>query len=239
MFYGGVPKVIMCDNLKAAVAKPLWFDLSLNKTVSDITTHYDTSVLSARPRKPRDKGKVEGAVRIVERWIVVLEARLWRDARLRNRQVFSIEALNVAIAELVDDLNARTMLRIGRSRWNSFENIDQPALSRLPEAPFEYAEWTRAKLYPDYHIEVLHGLYSVPHGLIGRQVDIRMTLRMMQIFHTHDRVAFHHRRDRQGGRSTIKEHMLPSPRRNAITPPGADIALVATPTCWKQQGRQP
>ena len=69
-FFGGVPKAIVCDNLKAAVAQPLWFEPSLTKTFSDMATHYDTTVLATRPRKPRDKGKVEGAVLIVERWIL-------------------------------------------------------------------------------------------------------------------------------------------------------------------------
>jgi len=115
-FFGGVPKAIVCDNLKAAVAKPLWFEPSLTKTFSDMATHYDTTVLPTRPRKPRDKGKVEGAVLIVERWIL---------ARLRNRQFFSIEALNVAIGELLDDLNARTMRRVGRSRRDLFKEIER------------------------------------------------------------------------------------------------------------------
>jgi len=194
-FFGGVPKAIVCDNLKAAVAQPLWFEPSLTKTFSDMATHYDTTVLPTRPRKPRDKGKVEGAALIVERWIL---------ARLRNRQFFSIEALNVAIAELLDDLNARIMRRVGRSRRELFEEIERPALSPLPEAPFEYAEWKRAKVHPDYRIEALHGFYSVPHRLIGRQVDVRLTHRMIEIFHNHERVAVHHRRGQRGGHSTVK-----------------------------------
>ena len=119
-FFGGVPKAIVCDNLKAAVAKPLWFEPSLTKTFSDMATHYDTTVLPTRPRKPRDKGKVEGAVLIVERWIL---------ARLRNRQFFSVEALNVAIAALLEDLNARTMRRLGRSPLRSLLRPSSRVLS--------------------------------------------------------------------------------------------------------------
>jgi len=180
-FFGGVPKAIVCDNLKAAVAKPLWFEPSLNKTFADMATHYDTTVLPTRPRKPRDKGKVEGAVLIVERWIL---------ARLRNQQFFSIAALNGAIAELLVDLNTRTMRRVGRSRRELFDEIEHPALRPLPDMPFEYAEWKRAKVHPDYHVEILHGFYSVPHRLIGRQVDIRLTHRMVEIFCNHDRSPF-------------------------------------------------
>ncbi len=96
-----------------------------------MAAHYDTSVLPTRPRKPRDEGKVEGAVLIVERWILV---------RLRNIQFFSVEALNAAIAALLVALNARAMRRINRSRRDLFDEIEQPALQALPLEPFEYAE---------------------------------------------------------------------------------------------------
>jgi hypothetical protein len=151
------------------VAKPLWFEPSITKTFADMAAHYDTTFLPTRPRKPRDKGKVEGAVLIVERWIL---------ARLRNMQFFSVEALNAAIAELLVDLNDRPMRRIGRSRRDLFEEIERPALCALPSEAFEYAEWKQAKVHPDYHIDVLHSFYSVPHRLIGKRVDVRLTHRM-------------------------------------------------------------
>lgn len=96
-FMGGVPKAIVCDNLKAAVVKPLWFEPSLTRTFSDLAAHYDTTVLPTRPRKPRDKGKVEGAVLIVERWIL---------ARLRNRQFFwccHVNSPNLQVGKLFVD----------------------------------------------------------------------------------------------------------------------------------------
>ncbi|RWD24156.1 MAG: IS21 family transposase, partial [Mesorhizobium sp.] len=96
-------------------------------------------------RKPRDKAKVEGAVLIVERWIL---------ARLRNRSFFSIAELNAAIAELLEELNNRPMRHIGQSRRELFEEIERAALKPLPAAPFEYAEWKSAKVHPDYHVEV-------------------------------------------------------------------------------------
>ena len=209
-FFGGVPKAIVCDNLKAAVAKPLWFEPSITKTFTDMATHYDTTVLPTRPRKPRNKGKVEGAVLIVERWIL---------ARLRNMQFFSVEALNAAIAELLADLNARPMRRIGRSRRDLFEDIERAALRALPPEPFEYAEWKQAKVHPDYHIDVLHSFYSVPHRLIGKKVEVRLTHRMVEIFHNHDRVAVHARRGTRGGHSTVKEHMPKAHQRHGgMTP---------------------
>jgi transposase len=209
-FFGGVPKAIVCDNLKAAVARSLWFEPALTRTFADMAQHYDTTILPTRPARPRDKGKVEGAVLIVERWIL---------ARLRNMRFFSIEALNSAIADLLADLNARPMRRIGRSRRQLFDEIEQSALQSLPETAFDYAEWKRAKVHPDYHIEVLHSFYSVPHRLIGRHVDVRLTHRMVEIFHNHDRVAMHARRGQRGGHSTVTEHMPKAHQRHgAMTP---------------------
>jgi len=98
-------------------------------------------------------------VLIVGRWIL---------ARLRNMQFFPVEALNATIAKPLVDLNARPLRRIGRSRRDLFEKIERPALRDLPPEPFEYAEWKRARIHPDYHIDVLHRFYSVPHRLIGK-----------------------------------------------------------------------
>ena len=107
--------------------------------------------MPARPRKPRDKAKVEAAVLIVQRWIL---------ARLRNRRFFSLAELNVAIRILVDDLNARLMRKLGASRREFFDTIDRPALMPLPAEPYQYAEWRRARVAPDYHVEVQIGLIA-------------------------------------------------------------------------------
>jgi hypothetical protein len=146
-FFRGAPKAIVCDNLKAAVMKPLWFEPAITQTFADMATHYDTTVLPTRPRKPRDKSKVEGAVLIVERWIL---------ARLRNMQFFSVAALNIAIAELLAEMNDRPMRRIGRSWRELFEDIERPALRDLPPKPFEYAEWKQAKVHADQQPGVQH-----------------------------------------------------------------------------------
>lgn len=173
-FFGGVTKAIVCDNLKAGVAKALWFEPTLNATFAAMAEHYDTTILPTRSRKPRDKGKVEGAVLIVERWIL---------ARLRNRTFFSLAELNSAVAELLEELNNRPMRHVGKSRRELFEEIERAALRPLPATPFEYAEWRSAKVHPDYHVEVDKTFYSVPHRLIGRTVQVRLTHRVVEIFH--------------------------------------------------------
>ncbi len=209
-FFGGTPKAIVCDNLKAGVTKALWFEPTLNRTFEAMAEHYDTTILPTRSRKPRDKAKVEGAVLIVERWIL---------ARLRNRHFYSLADLNAAIAELLEDLNNRPMRHTGKSRRELFEEIERAALRPLPSTPFEYAEWKSAKVHPDYHIEVDKTFYSVPHALIGTKVDVRLTHRVVEIFQHHKRVAAHKRRSQRSGHVTVNQHMPKAHQRHAgMTP---------------------
>ncbi len=218
-FFGGVPKAIVCDNLKAGVVKPLWFEPTLNQTFAAMAEHYDTTILPARIRRPRDKGKVEVAVQIVERWIL---------ARLRNRRVFSLTELNEAIALLLTELNDRPMRHVGKSRRQMFEPIERQALAALPSEPFEYAEWKGAKVHPDYHIAVQHTFYSVPHHLIGRRVQVRLSHRAVEIFYKHKRVASHIRRGERGGHVTVPEHMPKAHQRYANRTP-RNLITRATP----------
>lgn len=217
-FFGGVTRSIVCDNLKAGVAKALWFEPTLNSTFAAMAEHYDTTILPTRVRKPRDKGKVEGAVLIVERWIL---------ARLRNQRFFCLADLNAAIAVLLEDLNNRPMRHVGKSRRELFEEIEQAALAPLPAAPFEYAEWKTAKVHPDYHVEVERTFYSVPNSLIGGRVDVRLTHRVVEIFHDHKRVASHVRRLARSGHVTVAEHMPKAHRRYANTTPESLIRQAA------------
>lgn len=214
-FFGGVTGAIVCDNLKAGVAKALWFEPTLNQTFAAMAEHYDTTILPTRSRKPRDKAKVEGAVLIVERWIL---------ARLRNRRFFGLADLNAAIAVLLEDLNTRPMRHIGKSRRQMFEEIERSALPALPATPFEYAEWKSAKVHPDYHVEVDKTFYSVPHALIGRRIDVRLTHRVVEIFQNHRRVASHVRRSQRSGHVTVNAHMPKAHQRYANTTPASLIA---------------
>ena len=151
---------------------------------------------------------------IVERWIL---------ARLRNRTFFSLGALNAAIAELLEDLNNRPMRHVGKSRRVLFEEIERAALAPLPAVPFEYAEWKTAKVHPDYHIEVDKTFYSVPHRLIGSTVQVRLTHRVVEIFHDHQRAASHVRRSQRSGHVTVNEHMPKAHQRYANTTPASLI----------------
>ena len=217
-YFGGTPGSIVCDNLKAGVAKALWFEPTLTATFAAMAEHYDTMVLPTRPAKPRDKGKVEGAVLIVERWII---------ARLRNQQFFDLGVLNAEIAKLLEMLNGKIMRHVGRSRREMFEEIERATLRPLPVERFEYAEWKTAKVHPDYHVAVDRNFYSVPHGLIGKKVDVRLTQRVVEIFHDHKRVASHMRSSQRGFHITVNAHMPKAHQRYADRTPASLIERAA------------
>jgi transposase len=203
-FLGGVPEVIVPDNLKSAVSKAHRYEPDLNPTYQDFATHYGLAVIPARVRKPRDKAKAEGGVLLVERWIL---------ARLRHHQFFSLRELNAAIAEWLQVLNARPFKKLEGSRLSHFESVDRPALRPLPERPYEFAEWRKARVAPNIHIEVESHYYSVPHTLVKRQLDVRLSASTVEVFHHGRRVAAHPRSPRRGAYTTVKEHMPEAHRR--------------------------
>jgi len=166
-FFGGVPEVVIPDNLKAGVTHPCYYEPDLNPTYLDMATHYGTAVIPARLRRPRDKAKVESAVGVVERQVL---------APLRNRTFFNLTELNRAIRQLVDKLNDKPFQKLEGSRRSLFEELDRPALKPLPGRRYEFAEWKKAGVNIDYHIEVDHNYYSVPYALVRKEVEVRLTL---------------------------------------------------------------
>jgi transposase len=197
-FFGGVPQIIVPDNLKSGVNKPCRYEPDLNPTYNDLALHYGTAVIPARVRKPKDKSKAEVAVQVVERWIL---------ARLRNRTFFCLAEANAAIAGLLGDLNSRPFKKLPGSRREAFETLDQTVLRPLPEKPYEFAEWKKARLNIDCHIEVLGHYYSAPYQLCKQQLDVRLSATTVECFHKGKRVASHPRAYRKGGHSTTTEHM--------------------------------
>src|SRR5690606_12116075 len=155
-FLGGVPELVVPDNLRSGVSKAHRYEPDTNHTYQDMASHYGVAVLPARVRKPRDKAKVEGGVLVVERWIL---------AALRHRQFFSLRELNAAISELLVTLNNRPFRKLPGCRREHFEQLDRPALQPLPGESYVYAEWKKARVHIDYHVAVDGHYYSVPHVL--------------------------------------------------------------------------
>jgi transposase len=199
-FFGGVPQILVPDNLTQGVKHANWYEPDLNPTYLELAQHYDVAVLPARVRKPRDKAKVEVGVQVVERWIL---------ARLRNQTFFSLASLNRAITDLLVELNNKPMEHLEKSRKQLFEELDRPALRSLPQQPYEYATWKTARVNIDYHVEFEKHFYSVPFGLIHQEVQIRASERLIEIFHKSkvQAIATHPRNRTPGRYSTQAAHM--------------------------------
>lgn len=195
---GGVPEIVVPDNLKAGVNRAHRYEPELNRTYADMARHYGVAVIPARAARPRDKAKAEVGVQVVERWIL---------ARLRHQTFFELGTINLAIENLLVDLNARPFKKLPGSRQQLFASLDRPALKPLPAQAYEYAEWKHARVNIDYHVEVQGHYYSVPYTLIKQQLDVRVTERVVELFHKGKRVASHRRSTHKARHTTITAHM--------------------------------
>jgi transposase len=214
-YFGGVPRLLVPDNLKAGVRSACYYEPDLNPTYHDLAVHYGTAVLPTRRQKPRDKAKVEAGVQVVERWIL---------ARLRKLSFFSLEELNQEIRRLLDWLNDRPFQKLEGSRRSLFESLERPALLPLPERPYEFARWKKARVNIDYHVVVENHYYSVPHTLVGEQVDVRLTASTVEILHSGRRIAAHARSHRKGGFTTEPGHRPKAHQKHVEWTPSRIIA---------------
>lgn len=208
-YFGGVPKIIVPDNLKAAVAKP-GANPKINRAYLEFAEHYGTVIMPARSLHPRDKPKVEVSVQIVQRWIL---------ARLRHQQFFSLGELNQEIRRLCDELNVRKFKKMPGSRQERFEQEEKGHLQPLPTIRFEWATWSaRQSVGADYHVSVESAWYSVPFHLVGEVVEARSTLKVVEIFHRGTRIAGHERTE-AGKTRTDPSHQPPHHRAYAERTP--------------------
>jgi len=197
-FFQGVTEILVPDNLKDAVTRSCRYEPDLNASYREMAEHYGTVIIPARVGKARDKAKVESGVLQVERWVL---------APLRHRAFFSLAELNEAIAKQLEVLNNRPFEKLEGTRKSLFESLDKPALKPLPLHRFVFAEWSKAKVNIDYHIEVDHHYYSVPYQLIHERVDVRLTDVTVEVLFKNRRVALHRRSYVKGGYTTLPEHM--------------------------------
>ena len=160
--------------------------------------HYGIALIPARPKKPKDKAKVEVGVLIAKRWILAV---------LRNRVFYSLGELNAAIGELLEKMNAKKMVKCKQSRREQFEALDKPNAKPLPSKPYEYADWRRPTVNIDYHVAVENHYYSVPHRYRQEQVHARLTSTTVELFHKGERIAAHPRSFDKFRHTTLKEHM--------------------------------
>ena len=210
-FFGGVPELVVPDNLKSGVSKACRYEPEINPSYADMSRHYGVAILPARPYHPKDKAKVEVAVQVVERWIL---------ARLRHLTFFSLADLNKAIFKLLEELNNRPFKKMEGSRKSHFESLDKPALKPLPASRYEYSRWIKARVAIDYHLEIEKHYYSVPHNLVGQEVDVRLTASVVEVLHKGHRVASHPRSFNKYQRSTTHDHMPKAHQKHLEWTPG-------------------
>jgi transposase len=202
-YFGGVTALTIPDNLRSGVSRPDRYEAEINPSYRELATHYDTCVIPARVRKPRDKAKVEAAVLVAQRWILAV---------LRHRMFHHLEDLNVAIAQLLPKLNDRMMRHVRQSRRELYERLDRPALKPLPSQHYEYAEWKQVSVNIDYHVSFEDHYYSVPYTLVGETLWCRATQRTIELLRKGERITSHPRSFVKYRYSTHPEHRPASHR---------------------------
>lgn len=219
-FYGGCPQLLIPDNTKTGVTRACIYEPDLNPTYQEFAIHYRVAVMPARPRKPRDKAKVENAVQVVQRWIVM---------RLRHRRFFSVREANEAIRELLTYLNHRPFRkRLEECRASLFTKIDRPALQPLPSERYDLSLWSQARVNIDYHVAFDGNWYSVPYALTGKQVEVRSTPTTVEIFYRGKRVASHLRSHERNKPITQNEHRPKSHQAHLEWPPSRMVNWAAS-----------
>lgn len=197
-FWGGVTSAVVPDNTRTAVTNANYYEPELHPTYQEMAEHYGVAILPTRVGRPRDKAKVENAVLQAERQIL---------GPLRDRRFFSVGEINGAIEKLLVELNDRPFQKLAGSRRSWFEDLERPALRPLPPEPYEIADWRKAIVNLDYHVQVDWRFYSVPYRLVKQQVDAKLTGSTVQVFLKGKRVALHKLVAARGGYSTDPAHM--------------------------------
>ena len=209
-YFGGLPQVLVPDNLKSAVTTA-GKTPKIQRAYADLARHYGLAVLPTRPLRPRDKASVESGVKFAQQRIL---------ARLRHQHFYSLDELNAAVATSLDEANDRPMVKDGLSRRQRFDQLERAVLRPLPPEPYVYAEWIVVPTVPkDYHIPVAGHFYSVPHALIGKKVEVRVTEGTVEVRHQQKTVAHHPRQTELGKHTTAATHQPEAHRAQADRTP--------------------
>lgn len=204
-FFGGVSLIFVLDNLKSGVTKADRYEPLVNRSYEDLLSHLNAVAIPGRPRKPRDKAKVENGVQQVERWVL---------APLRDRILIGLHEARSAVAERIEKLNARPFQKMAGSRLSVFLELEQPVLQPLPKQGWVSTEWKEVKVNIDYHVEIDRHFFSVPYRLIGEELDAKITPRLVEIFRKGLPVTSHRRRT--GRMYTTKPEHMPSSHREHL-----------------------
>ena len=200
-YFGGVPAILVPDNLKTGVIKHTRETVVLNKTYEDMASHYNTVIIPTRVRSPQDKALVENTVGKLTTYII---------AKLRNYQFFSMEEYNDQLLIELDKFNKKKFQKKDGSRYSIFKDFEQSALQPLPKYPYSLCEWKKAKVQRNSHIQVNKNFYSVPYELLGKEVDVKISSVNLEVFFNQNKVCEHKLFIEKRGRyCTDPSHMPP------------------------------
>ena len=198
-YFGGAARLLIPDNCKTATMSNTCYETILNRSYQELAEYYGIAIVPARVRKPQDKSAAEASVRLVETWII---------AALRDMKFFSLQEVNEAVAEKLEELNNREFKQHTGTRRSAYLEEEQAYMLPLPAAPFEAAVWSAAKVPNDYLVSDGRNKYSVPYNLIGEKVDIRVTKTIVEVYFHDSRVASHRRLQTKQREPLMKlEHM--------------------------------
>jgi transposase len=198
-FFGGVPRVVVPDNLKSAIIfNDKKHGIVINESYADLNRHYSVAIEPARPYKPKDKPKAEQGVQAIQRYIL---------ARFRHHKFFSVDEINQAFAPLLDRYNNKIVKHLEKSRTQLYHEIDKPYLNPLPANRYVYKQFKIAKVDQSYHVHLLKCYYSVPFKYIGEEVNVWYSSQSVYIYYKHKLIATHPRLRIMGRKSTLHEHM--------------------------------
>ena len=207
-YFGGVARLLIPDNCKTATMSNTRYETVLNRSYQELADYYNTAIVPARVRRPKDKSSAEASVRFAETWII---------AALRDRNFFSLNEVNEAVAEKLEELNSREFKQRPGTRRSAYLEEEQAYMLPLPAVPFEAAVWSMAKVPNDYLISDGKNKYSVPYNLIGEKVDIRVTKNLVEVYYHGSRVASHRRLQTLQHDPLVKLEHMPESHQKYMT----------------------
>jgi len=215
-YFGGVTRLLIPDNLKTGITTNTRYETVLNRSYQELAGHYGTAVVPARVRHPKDKSLAEGTVKYASTWII---------AALRNEKFFSISEVREAVAERLEELNARPFQKREGSRHSAYLEEEQSFMFPLPSSPYEPAMWTQLKVGSDYLVSDGKNKYSVPFDMIGEEVQVRLTHTMVEIFFHGSRIASHQRSTKVLREPVVNPAHMPPEHRKYLTYNADDFTI--------------
>lgn len=222
--WGGVPRTLVVDNLKAAVSQADWYDPELNPKIAAFCAHYGTVMLPTKPYTPRHKGKIESGIKYV------------KNNALKSRLFESLAAENTALAQWengVADLRIHGTTK--KQVRHVFETIERSALLPLPAERFPNFHEAQRVVHRDGHVEVAKAYYSVPPEYVGRTLWARWDSRIVRVFNDRFEQLAIHARHEAGRFSTDAAHL--SSRKISGVERGATELLRRARLIGAQTGR--